>query len=56
MHDQPGLGIRIQDHSETRFDATNPMAVLELANELPLKITFFRGKLYCLDLREILVT
>ena len=35
------LVIRIQDHYQTRFNATNSMVALELANELPLKITFF---------------
>ena len=38
---QPNLNTRIQDHSWTRFDATSPMAVLELVNELPLKFVFF---------------
>ena len=41
MQGQPGLEIRIRDHSRIFFNATNSMAVLELANELLLKITFF---------------
>ena len=40
---QPGLRMRIWDYSRTRFDATNLIAVSELANELPLKIVFFDG-------------
>ena len=31
----------MQDHSQTYFDTTNSMAILELANVLSLKITFF---------------
>ena len=41
MQGQPGLEIRIQDYVQTHFDATNPWEVLELVNELPLKIAFF---------------
>ena len=38
MQGQPGLGIRIWDHSQTRFDAMNPMVISNLANELLLKV------------------
>ena len=41
LQDQPGPRIGNWDHHRTCFDATNLMAVLELANELLLKITFF---------------
>ena len=41
MQGQLRLRIRIRDHSQTHFDATNPMAVLDLQNELMLKIIFF---------------
>ena len=42
---QLGLEIKIWDYSWTRFDATNPIAVLESWNELPLEFkysTFYR--------------
>ena len=40
---QPGLKIKIRDHSQTRFDVTNPMAFLDLANKLLFeKIIFFK--------------
>ena len=45
MQDQPRVEIRIQDHLWTHFDATNPMAVSELTNEILLKITFFEVSL-----------
>ena len=38
---QPWLEIKIQDHFWTHFDAINWMIILELTNELSLKITFF---------------
>ena len=41
MQGQPALKIKIQDHFQTRFEATNSMAISELANELLLKIVFF---------------
>ena len=42
MQGQPKLEIRIRDHSQTRFDANNPMEVFESENKLPLKIAFFK--------------
>ena len=38
---QPRLQIRIRDHFRTRFDVMNSTVASKLANELPLKITFF---------------
>ena len=38
---QFGFGIKIRDHSHTSFDITNLMEILDLANELPLKVIFF---------------
>ena len=38
---QPRFEIRIWEHFWTYFYTINPMMVLKLANELPLKITFF---------------
>ena len=45
LQGQLGLGIRIRDYSRTCFDATNLMAVSDLANKLPLKIVFFEVSL-----------
>ena len=41
MQDQLRLGIRIRDHYRTHFDAMNPMAISDFANDLSLKIIFF---------------
>ena len=49
---QSGVGIRIQDHSQTRFDATNPMVVSNLENELQLKITIFESRKCGIGARE----
>ena len=38
---QPGLRIRIRDYSRTHFDTANLIAVSNLSNEFPLKITLF---------------
>ena len=42
---QSGLRIRIRDHSQTFFGTSNAMAISNLTNELPLKITFFEVSL-----------
>ena len=41
VQDQLGLEIKIRDHFWTRFNSTNRLTVLELVNELSLKIIFF---------------
>ena len=38
---QSGLGIRIQDHSWTHFDSTNPITISKLTNKLPLRNVSF---------------
>ena len=46
----------IRDHFQTHFNA-NPMAILELANELPFKIIFFEAVLELANgLREVSVS
>ena len=41
VQDQLRLKMRIWDHTWTRFDAMNPMTILDLANEVCLNIMFF---------------
>ena len=56
MQDQLGLRIRIRDFFQTCFDVTNPIMVLDLANELPLKIMFFKVNLIvsiCVTYQEL---
>ena len=56
VQDQKGLETKIRNYSWTRFNANNLMVVLDLTNELLLKITFFKVLPDFLNLREISIT
>ena len=53
---QPGLKIRIQDHSRICFLYHESNSGLRFSKQVSVENHIFRGKPYCLDLCEISIT